>query len=60
MTLTGLQGSAVLIENLTVFAVLASVVSAYRWRRFQVARTMVRRERSELCYSKYAADIDDD
>ena len=38
----------------TPLFVLASVVWAYRWRRFQVVRTTVKRKRGKVCYAKYA------
>ena len=49
------------IMNLTVLIVLASVVWAYRWRRWRIAQIKVVGEGGgdrKVCYDKYAEDFD--
>ena len=54
------------VANLSILLVPATVVWAYRWRRFQIAKKKLCCERGEkrrkVCYAKYAdypCDADD-
>ena len=42
------------VGHLTPLFVLASVVWAYRWKRFEIVRKTVGRKRGEVCYAEYA------